>query len=216
MKKQYLLLISLTLLVMASCSEDFITPNGNIISETWTVSEFNAIKSEISADIYVTQDPVQSLRIETNSDLLAVLETRVVNGELIIDSDYNIRGTTKAQVYISAADFSKISITGAGSLESMNCMNLNALELKISGSANINFCGTVGQFKSSISGSGDINAYGLNVNTADVTISGSGGMELTVSQSLKAKISGSGNIRYKGNPTVNSNITGSGKVVNVN
>ena len=201
MKKQQLLLIGLSLLAFASCSEKDITGNGLVISEVRAVNQFHSIKSEISADIYLTQDASQSLRLETNENVMAILDTRVVNGELRIESDYIIKRTDQVQVYISATDFRKISITGSGSMESMNCMDLDDLELIISGSANINFCGVADNFKSKISGSGDINAYGLATKTADLTITGSGKIELTVSETLDARITGSGDVRYKGNPT---------------
>ena len=215
-KKQYLLLIGLLISILASCSSEDITGNGPVVSETRAVNEFNSIRSEISADIYLTQDVEQSFRLESNANVLAVLEAKVVNGELIIESDHNIRGPSRTQTYISAADFRKISITGSGSLESINCMDLDDLKLSISGSANVSFCGTVNQFTSSISGSGNINAYGLNSKNASITIEGSGNFQISVSDLLTANIYGSGDIQYKGDPSVNSKITGSGKVVKAN
>jgi hypothetical protein len=152
----------------------------------------------------------------TNANVLAVIDTKVVNGELIIESDHNIKGTSKVQIFISASNFRKINITGAGSLESMNCMDLDDLNLSISGSANVSLCGTVNQFTSSISGSGDVDAYGLNSKNANITIEGSGNFKLSVSDLLTANIYGSGDIQYKGDPVVSSKITGSGKVVKVN
>lgn len=216
MKKQHLLLIGLLASVLFSCSNDDITGNGPVVSETREVNEFHSIRSEISADIYLTQDAAQSFRMVSNANILAALQTKVVNGELIIESDHNIKGASKVQVYISAADFRKIDISGAGSLESMNCMELDDLSLKISGSSNVNLCGTVNQFTSNVSGSGNVNAYGLSSKIAEITITGSGDFKISVSDALTAKITGSGNIQYKGDPTVSSSITGSGKVVKAN
>ena len=51
---------------------------------------------------------------------------------------------------------------------------------------------------------------------ADVTISGSGDAEVTVSDDLDVKITGSGDVYYKGNPDLDVNITGSGEVINAN
>ncbi len=216
MKYQKLPLILLALLVLASCSEGDFTGNGPVVSEVRSLSEFHSVSSEISADIYLTQNPEQSFRIDAHENLLAIIDTRVVNGQLIIETDYNIRTSTRIQVYISAADFRKISIAGSGSLESMNCMSLTDLELRIAGSANIDFCGTVENLFTAIAGSGNVNAFGLESMTVDTRITGSGDVKVTVEESLDVRITGSGSVRYKGNPEVNSTITGSGRVVQSN
>jgi hypothetical protein len=65
-----------------------------------------------------------------------------------------------------------------------------------------------------ISGSGDVKAFGFDAKKADITISGSGNVEVNVAESLEVVISGSGNILYKGSPAViNSQISGSGKLI---
>jgi hypothetical protein len=72
--------------------------------------------------------------------------------------------------------------------------------------------GTANYLDFSITGSGSVNAYDLTARKADVRISGSGGMELSVEDRLDAHVSGSGNVFYKGNPRVDSSISGSGSV----
>jgi len=84
----------------------------------------------------------------------------------------------------------------------------------ISGSGNISAIG-VGTAISqdiSISGSVSLNALNLPVQNSEVSISGSGDCKIYATETLNASISGSGNVIYKGNPVVTSSISGSGTV----
>ena len=58
-----------------------------------------------------------------------------------------------------------------------------------------------------------MNAYGVAVEDATVTVSGSADVKVTVRGTLNAKVSGSGDIQYKGNPKkVVSQVSCSGDV----
>ena len=64
-----------------------------------------------------------------------------------------------------------------------------------------------------MAGSGDIEAYDLKAETAELKISGSGTIRASVEKELVARISGSGNIKYKGNPRIEDiKVSGSGNV----
>jgi len=63
-----------------------------------------------------------------------------------------------------------------------------------------------------VNGSGDVFALNCPVKTAIVTVSGSGNIQLTASESLQATISGSGDVSYKGNPQITKSISGSGRL----
>lgn len=213
MKQQHLLLMPFAILALTGCSLDDITGTGPVISESRVVDDFHSIRLQIEADVYLLQDDKQTLRIETNENLMSVIDTYVSNGELIIKSYHNIRKVKRLKIYVSAPNFQSITLTGSGDIESESCMELDNLNLKISGSGKINICGTVGILNASISGSGDINTYGLNAKTVNSTVSGSGNIKVTAEENLTIKISGSGDVYYKGNPQINSKITGSGRLI---
>lgn len=216
MKQQHLFLIPFAILTLAGCSHDEISGSGSLASEERVVNEFNSVRSQIEADIFLLQDIVQNVRIETHDNLLAVVKTTVENGELVISSDYNIRKAKRMRIYIAAPNFENINITGSGNLESENCMTLNSLSLHISGSGNIDFCGTAEDLSVTISGAGRINAYGLSAKKVESRISGSGSIKVTAVEELDANISGSGDVYYKGRPELRSKVTGSGRVIHTN
>ena len=61
-----------------------------------------------------------------------------------------------------------------------------------------------------ISGTGNINAPDLKINSASVNISGMGSATLWVVKTLDTHISGAGSINYYGDPTLSQNNSGIG------
>ena len=66
-----------------------------------------------------------------------------------------------------------------------------------------------------ITGTGDVNAFDMEVDDCRVSISGAGMCELNVIESLDVQISGVGNIFYTGHPSLTSDISGVGNVTAV-
>ena len=63
-----------------------------------------------------------------------------------------------------------------------------------------------------VNGSGHIKAAQIESKESDVEINGSGKIDITCSEKLKAIIHGSGEVNYWGTPTVTVEISGSGSV----
>ncbi len=64
-----------------------------------------------------------------------------------------------------------------------------------------------------IDGVGTINAFELEVDKAEVLITGVGEIQVNVIDEIEGLISGNGNIIYRGDPVLNVHITGTGDVV---
>jgi len=64
----------------------------------------------------------------------------------------------------------------------------------------------------SITGSGDIHAYGFEIPELSCKITGSGTAEVYATEQLKASVVGSGTIRHKGSASVSSSIIGKGSI----
>ena len=65
-----------------------------------------------------------------------------------------------------------------------------------------------------VNGSGGVAADGLECDSADVAINGSGSVGLAKIASLNVQINGSGNVKYRGEPTLRGvAVNGSGKLI---
>ena len=214
------------LLLLFSCSTDddnggplpnnCLDGQGVVMTETRTVQNFHSINSTVFADIFITQGPLEDLEIEAQPNILAELETIVVNNELIITVKQCVDINQAIKIYITIPDIRNIKLTGVGDIVSENDFDIPFLNVLLTGTGNITLKGTTNNFDISLTGVGDVRAFELESNRCDVLISGVGDAEVFVNDELNVTITGSGTVFYKGNPIVTSNITGTGSVVDAN
>ena len=217
MKYKTLLLLACLMFTLGACfNDDGINGQGPIVIETRTVDAFTAIRSSLPASVFISQDTEQSLRIETHENVLPIIDSYVRNGELMLELNRSVRNIDRLNVYISAEDYERIRLSGAANLNSEGCLNLNDLEIRLSGAGNINVCGTAESLVVDISGAGNFQGFGMVAQNVNASVSGAGNMRVTAEQALDVTISGSGSIYYKGNPQINSNISGAGRLIDAN
>jgi hypothetical protein len=82
----------------------------------------------------------------------------------------------------------------------------------VSGSGRVTLDGTVDMVELDVSGSGGVFARELTAIDADVSISGSGNIELTATGLVTGNLSGSGKLTLWGDPSVDVETSGSGDV----
>ena len=216
----------------SACTNDWGTRGeGPIVTERRSLPEFQSIENAVGADIILTQGRQKEVVIEAQQNVLNELKTEVQNGRLEIEFDKNVGRHDGIKLYITIPVISEVSLSGSGSVRSENELKGDELKVNISGSGNMDIQARYERLKSVISGSGDMNLAGRgeylevqisgsgNVQAVDfeaeeaiVRISGSGGVEVDVEESLDVSIAGSGDLKYKGRPVVKSSTSGSGSV----
>ncbi len=216
MKLKYLLFLLAAVTIISSCDDRGIFAGGSIISEARSVDDFHSLDISVPAHVFITQDPNQDLVIETHESIMHVVETVVINGELNISLSRSLRNLETLNIYVSAADYERIELSGAASLRSENCLDLDNLEIKSSGASNLNICGQVDELRFRLSGASNFRGYGMEAQTVRAVVSGASNMRITAEELLDVTISGASQIRYKGNPQINSDISGAGSLVNAN
>ncbi|MCK4777390.1 MAG: DUF2807 domain-containing protein, partial [Actinomycetia bacterium] len=181
--------------------------------------------------IYVTQSENQSLRIETDDNVIDLLILDVINGRLVIDSNNCFTNIRPIRIWASMKDVNGITVSGSAEVVSENEINTDSFDLRISGSSssdmdinseeisttisgsgNVNYRGSTKSHDIQISGSGNVKALDLSTEETKITISGFGNIEVDASENLDVIISGSGNVLYSGNASVTQTISGFGKI----
>jgi len=203
-------------LFIVSCDNNAIDANGAIVNEEREINGYNSISLSVPANVYITEGPGESFRIKTHENLLSFIDTDVTGTTLRISTNHNLRNVKTLDVYVSALDYEKLSITGAGAIRVENCLDVDELELEITGAGLIEVCGSAEILRTKITGAGKIQAYDLQTMNTNVTVSGSGEVQTRVSESLNVHISGTGVVRYIGSPEITSNISGAGVVRRAN
>ncbi|RQO29708.1 hypothetical protein DBR32_15340 [Taibaiella sp. KBW10] len=228
------ILLSLVALTgLSSCRK--VIGQGATVTEERVLANFTRLQTSISGAVYVSEGPVQQVKIEAQQNIIDIVESTVENGvlKLKLKSNTMLSNSSQLKVYITIPKYREISVMGSGSVKATQSFSSNDIDLKVTGSGDIDIDNLVStNFYSEITGSGNINVvagttqslvlritgsgdfYGKDFKSkdAEVTITGSGSATVRATNSLKARISGSGNINYYGIPTTDVNITGSGNV----
>lgn len=235
-----LILFLVAALTLSACgmnvhisSNKVVTGSGNVVTQEVSVSGFDAVQLDSIGDLTITQGDTESLNIEAEDNILAVLETKVSGKTLVLGSQDNVTLTpTKPIRYtLTVKDLSSLQLAGLGSV-SMDSLKTGQLDLSISGSGNLKLLGLqaetvdvvisglgsvelTGQasaLRLEMDGSGNCRAGELAVRDAEINISGLGNATLWASDSLDIRISGAGNLDYYGSPRVSQEISGLGSI----
>jgi hypothetical protein len=203
-----------------------------------TLPSFSELNLCISADVILTQGPVQKVDIKASDRLLKLIETEVKDGKLSIKwSERFVRETEGIKIYITMVDVKSLRVSGSGDIVAENQIATSNIDLSISGSGMIKLgnlkaeniksaisgsadilvggASTAQSLDASISGSGNIKAADLPVKNVEISVSGSGNCYIKALETIKARISGSGDIFYSGQATIDAKVSGSGGVKHV-
>jgi hypothetical protein len=193
--------------------------SGVIVSEDRPLSAFHSVNASISeTQIVINQAGAQSVRIETDDNIIDEIQTDVVGGVLIIESHVTYDTAHDVRIFIDMTDVQSLQLTGAGSMSASGISSGGGLSVALTGVGNMTLSGSVDTYHARLEGVGmrGIDAEALQTRVSTIDISGIGDCRITVTDELNATISGQGNIYYAGNPLdVNDNITGSGSLIQI-
>ncbi|MDH3648941.1 MAG: DUF2807 domain-containing protein [Saprospiraceae bacterium] len=188
-----------------------------IVTEMRTVGDFNRVLLEGIGTVLLTQGTQKPLRIETHAEVLDVLETEVVGGELQIRLTDCVEGMIdRLDIFVSTPEFERIQVDGVGTFVAQNDFDLDNLEIELNGVGDVVLQGVCDRFELESAGVGNIHAFDLSTDICFVAISGTGNAEVTVDSLLDVTISGAGNVFYKGDPMINVDVSGTGNLIDSN
>lgn len=195
--------------------------SGNVITETRTLSGFHAIDIGGAFEIELIKSSEEKIIIETDDNIMPLIETRVSGGELSVDNKKEINNPTKLKLTIYYINIDELDISGAAELYSsdvlktesleMECSGASELTLKIetgkldadfSGASKVELEGQANMVKLEISGAAVINAYGLETKELDLDASGAAVVKVLVMDKLHIEASGASSVKYKGDPSI--------------
>lgn len=200
---------------------------------TRNVTNFNAIKLECSADIFITQGDKVSVIVETEKENQEKVTTIVKANTLIVDIDVRIFKSKRLNIYVTVKDLSQIENNSSGDFEfktslkvnnflykgngsgdfEINRIITNKFIAKMNGSGDCEIAGDIKEIYVELNGSGDFEAENLNLINCNIIMNGSGDIELKgMSKNIKIKQTGSGDFEGEKFSVLNAIIvkTGSG------
>ena len=208
---------------------------GPTVTRVLELPDFTGVDLKISGNIVIKQGPEQYVEVEGQENIIDLLKLNVSNHTWDIRFDECVRNHEDLTFYITLPEINYLSISGSGKIYGDNLFEGNDMNLRISGSGDMDLAldytkvdavisgsgdikleGDCQDFDLDINGSGDFHAFEMKSEKGDVKISGSGNAEVYVTDNLDVRITGSGDVYYLGNPYLDIQITGSGQVVDAN
>lgn len=208
-----------------------VSGSGNIKTENRNVGNFTAISLSLPAIVELRQGATESLIIETDDNLLALIETVVEDGKLKLRAaeKYTNFKTKTMKLTVNFKHIEALSVAGSGDFraEDFKAGNLKAsiagsgdirikslaadlLKINIAGSGDFSAGGKANTVEASIAGSGDIKASRLEAKNIKISIAGSGDAAVWATETIKLSVAGSGDVKYYGDAKVTTSIAGSG------
>ena len=211
--------------------------NGTIKTEMRSVTGYSSIDVSGAIDVYVKQDSAQSIKIETDENLMEYVVVRE-DGEVLKiypKDNSNLRPSGSIKVFVAGPNFRRFEASGACDYYSENKINnsesiaidlsgscdakmeLNAPKITagVTGAGKLTLKGETKQLNIDGTGSSDFKCFDLMAENVDIDITGAGDAEVYASVKLDVSVSGAGSVRYKGNASVSQRVSGSGSVKKV-
>jgi hypothetical protein len=205
--------------------------NGNIKRQSREVRNFNGLAFSLPGQVEIRTGNSEGLTIETDDNLLPLIDTVVEDGTLKIRNKNrtNIR-TRNLKIVVQTRGLDRLALGGSGSIDADRVQG-SRLQFDVGGSGNIRVgkaegesvsvslggCGelTVNEgaarsLSATIGGSGTIDMTRVRFDKASVTVAGSGDATLWIRDSLSMTVAGSGDVNYYGDPQVSKSVVGSG------
>lgn len=181
--------------------------------QTRPLAAFSEVSVKGPVNMVVEVGKAQSVHISGDDKYLARVDTRVVEGKLLITFAKNTNNiSSDARVLISVPSLRAFHVEGAGSAE-LNNISGDLIDIGFQGAGRLVAKGKVKHMKLYAQGVGDVDTRALLAQRADVSFEGIGAVKVYASERLDSTVQGMGSLDYYGNPkTINKSVEGIGSV----
>lgn len=213
-------------------SGDKVQGSGNVKKQSRELAHFTGVSLSLPAAMELRIGNTESVTIETDDNLLPLIETVIENGTLKIRpaKRNSILHARTMKIVVYAKEVERLSLGGSGSIDA-DALRGKKLSFDLGGSGSIRLKGVEGEavainvggsgnFRSgagkadslsvSIGGSGDVDLGLVQSKEASVSLAGSGTALVWATSGLSVTIAGSGDVNYYGDPKVSRSVVGSG------
>ncbi len=187
--------------------------SGRVVQQQRSVGSFDSVETLGSETVEVRFGATPSVIIAADENILPLITTQVVNGELKIGSRGSFRMHGPIRAWVTTPNLKAFTTSGSGDVL-IHDVNNGALALTMNGSGSMTANGRTGRHHVTINGSGRAQLASLSANDVSAGLFGSGNATVNAHGRLDAQIFGSGSLHYIGKPTeLRSSHFGSGRIL---
>jgi len=191
--------------------DNVIQGSGIQLSIERKVKFFASVNVGGAFDINYRHGPA-SLTISGDDNIIQHVLSTVNNKVLTLKIDKSYRSRSPIVINIFSPNIKEMTIDGSSTVKLEN-IKTNQLVLKLTGSVDLMVTGMATVFDLQLQNTGNVKARQLDSDKVTVNLHGTGDIELTAHEELKANITGVGDILYFGSPAkVSKQILGLGEI----
>lgn len=231
--------LSCWLPILSGCSLfNIVKGDGNIVTHQIEIEEYDCIEMTAPSIVvnYSQTDQSAALKVTTDQNIYDMFNFQVCDKTLIISLKNEHKDDhpfpTQFTLTTSSKSLRNVTLTGKNELNLQDTVRIEKLKITITGRSKVHTTHLVGdtlygiitgsgiydlkgkvkEAHFQITGKGDVEAYGFQVDNLSCNITGLGDIQATVVNTLTATITGKGAITYQGEPAVSKQINGLGSV----
>ncbi len=214
MKKSIIFFLLTFSIITIGCNSSFHTVegNGNSTTKSFNVSEFTKIDASSAFEIDVQVGESQSVKIETDENLMKYVEVSVKNNTLFLEleNSTNLDGDMKA--VISVESLKSIDLSGACKIN-VDDIDSDDFTVDVSGACKGVFSGNVKNLNLELSGASKLNTVELKAENLNIDLSGASKLDVHCENSLIIDASGASKVTVYGDPkTTKTDFSGASSV----
>ncbi|WP_025739871.1 head GIN domain-containing protein [Aquimarina pacifica] len=194
-----------------------INGDGNVVTKNRTIPEYDQIKVKGSLDVVLVSGTEGKITIEGESNLIDYIKTEVQNDvlKIYVQKGYYIKPSYNKKLLITAPfkDITQVTLSGSGDINGSDVIKASNFKTSVSGSGDIKLTVEADKVWGQVSGSGDLILIGSAENLS-TNVAGSGDISAydLKAQNVTANISGSGDIEVSTSSSLKARIAGSGNI----
>lgn len=199
MKRLTLVVLAL-LLANAACNVGFprvVRGSGNIATKSFDVSGFDQVELGMFGDVHIEQGDSESLTVETDDNILPLLEVKVKDGKLILTAEnvVNLDPSSTITFRVTVKELSAVIADSSGDFF-VEPITGERLDVYVNASGDVTLEDVkVEQFSITSVGSGTVKVDTLEADDVQMQLRASGGVEIAgETPSLNVEINGSGDV----------------------
>ena len=211
MKKIPIVLLAGFVVLVVGCHLPGVRGNGHIKTEERPITAFANVDASGAFEIE-WQSGSPSLRITTDENLLRYIENDISGDTLRLRTRDHVWPTHGIKVVISSPTRTGGKMRGAVKL-TVKQLSGPTFALESKGAVEVVLDGSIDRLLVDMTGASQLAADGLQAKTAEISTTGAGDADVSVTDTLKVVITGAGKVTYSGNPpTIEKQITGAGSI----
>lgn len=211
MKFSLLILISISL-SLVSCRFGGVRGNGEVISETREIEDFNKIDISGNYEVHIQMDDENKMEVFAESNLMKYIHTYVKGNTLYITSKKNLKPRKDLIIKLMCKELNSIDCSGVNDIIASDIRS-DYFKIDLSGAGSIKIDGEANRLKIDVSGAADLDARNFITKSVNIDVSGAANASIYASESCNAEVSGAGYIELYGDAKdVSTDISGAGSL----